>query len=115
MTDKRYRYGIIGTGRENGTEGATGFGMANAHIAAFKTTEKADLVAIADIREDNARLFLDRHESGAKHYSDYHAMLEQEPLEIVSICTWPHLHAEMTIAACEAGVKAVYCEKPMAT
>jgi predicted dehydrogenase len=41
-------------------------------------------------------------------------MLRQEALDIVSISTWPHLHAEMVIAAAEAGVKAVHCEKPMA-
>ena len=35
------------------------------------------------------------------------AMLAQEKLDIVSISTWPHLHAEMVIAAAEAGVKAV--------
>jgi len=41
-------------------------------------------------------------------------MLAQEALDIVSISTWPHLHAEMVIAAAEAGVRAVHCEKPMA-
>ena len=41
-------------------------------------------------------------------------MLTQENLDIVSIATWPHLHAEMVIAAAEAGVKAIHCEKPMA-
>jgi UDP-N-acetylglucosamine 3-dehydrogenase len=33
---------------------------------------------------------------------------------VVSICTWPSLHAEMAIAAAEAGVRAIHCEKPMA-
>jgi len=47
-------------------------------------------------------------------YTDYREMLARENLDIVSICTWPHLHAEMVIAAAEAGVKAIHCEKPMA-
>jgi predicted dehydrogenase len=115
MSSNRYRYGIIGTGRPHRSEGATGFGMAHTHWPAFESTGQTDLVSIADIREDNARLFLDKYQSKAKPYLDYHEMLAQENLDIVSICTWPHLHAEMAIAAAEAGVKVIFCEKPMAT
>ncbi len=111
----RYRYGIIGTGRPHRTEGATGFGMAHTHYPAFIATDKVDLVAIADIREDNARYFLETHGSSAKPYADVHEMLANENLDIVGICTWPHLHAELSIAAIEAGVKVVHCEKPLAT
>jgi predicted dehydrogenase len=42
-------------------------------------------------------------------------MLAEEKLDVVSICTWPHLHAPMVITAAEAGVAAIHCEKPMAT
>ncbi|MDA4129794.1 MAG: Gfo/Idh/MocA family oxidoreductase, partial [Thaumarchaeota archaeon] len=35
-------------------------------------------------------------------------------LDIVSICTWPILHKEMTVNAAVAGVKMIWCEKPMA-
>lgn len=112
----RYRYAIIGTGREIGTEGATGFGMAHSHIGAFTATDRVDLVAVADIVEENAQHFLTKYErTDARIYTDYHEMLEQEKPHIVSITTWPHLHAEMTIAACESGALAVHCEKPMAT
>ncbi len=110
-----YRYGIIGTGRPHGSEGATGFGMAHAHYPAFRATGRVDLVAIADIRDDNASLFLKRYDSEAKHYRSYPEMLATERLDLVSICTWPHLHAEMAIAAAEAGVRAIHCEKPIAT
>ncbi len=33
---------------------------------------------------------------------------------MVSICTWMHLHEPMVLAAIQAGVKAIHCEKPMA-
>jgi predicted dehydrogenase len=111
----RYRYGIIGTGRPHGTQGATGFGMAHPHYHGFIETGRAELVAIADVREDNGRLFLDRYDSRAKLYADYREMLAAESLDIVSVCTWPAQHAEMVVAAAEAGVKAIHCEKPMAT
>jgi len=42
-------------------------------------------------------------------------MLAEESLDIVSVCTWPHLHSALTIAAAQSGVKAIHCEKPMAT
>ena len=42
-------------------------------------------------------------------------MLAQEDLDIISVATWHKLHAPMTIAACAQQVKAVLCEKPMAT
>lgn len=62
---------------------------------------------------DNARAFQERN-GGDRLYEDYHEMLAKEDLDIVSISTWPHLHAEMVIAAAEAGVKAIHSEKPMA-
>ncbi len=111
----RYRYGIIGTGIPWKSEGATGFGMANPHYTGFAASGKTDLVCISDIRADHADQFLKRHNCTATIYSDYREMLDKEKPDIVSICTWPHLHAEMVVAACEAGIKAIHCEKPMAT
>jgi predicted dehydrogenase len=72
------------------------------------------MVACADIRRENADAFVEKY-PGVKPYMDYKEMLASEGLDIVSVCTWPHLHAEMTIAAAQSGVKAVHCEKPMAT
>jgi predicted dehydrogenase len=41
-------------------------------------------------------------------------MLAEADLDIVSVCVWPHLHAEMVLAAAPAGVQAIHCEKPIA-
>ena len=108
-----YRVGIIGCGRPLGTDGATGFGMGHAHAGGYEASPDAEIVALADINLENARAF--RAEHGGGHiYQHYREMLEKEKLDIVSICTWPHLHAEMVVAAAEAGIKAIHCEKPMA-
>ena len=72
------------------------------------------IVALADINLENAQAFQEKW-GGDALYVDYHEMLAQENLDIVSISTWPHLHAEMVIACAESGVKAIHCEKPMAT
>ncbi len=108
-----YRVGIIGCGRPWRAEGATGFGMSHQHALGYRASSDARIIALADISLENARAFQEQH-GGDQIYQDYHAMLAQENLDIVSISTWPHLHAEMVIAAAEAGVKAIHCEKPMA-
>ncbi|HMO57582.1 MAG TPA: Gfo/Idh/MocA family oxidoreductase [Roseiflexaceae bacterium] len=108
-----YRVGIIGCGKPWRTEGATGFGMSHQHAEGYKASSDAAIVALADISLENARAFQALH-GGDALYDDYRVMLANEALDIVSISTWPHLHAEMVIAAAEAGVKAIHCEKPMA-
>ncbi|MEM7032037.1 MAG: Gfo/Idh/MocA family oxidoreductase, partial [Chloroflexota bacterium] len=95
------------------SEGATGFGMSHRHAQGYNSSPDCQLAALADISEENAKAFQDVN-GGDNIYLDYRKMLEKETLDIVSISTWPHLHAEMVIACAEAGVKAVHCEKPMA-
>lgn len=112
-----FRVGFIGTGRPHRTEGSTGFGMSHQHAQGYKAAgDAAAMVAFCDLVEENARAFRDEHgdESGSV-FTDYHQMLREANLDIVSICTWPALHAPMVIACAEAGVKAIHCEKPIAT
>ena len=46
-------------------------------------------------------------------YDDWHALITAPNVDVVSIVTPPHRHAEIAIAALQAG-KHVLCEKPMA-
>ena len=113
MNSTPFRVGFIGVGRPWNTEGSTGFGMAYQHADGYTQTGRCTLAACADLSDGNAQAFAEKY--GVPHtYSDYHKMLAEEKLDIVSVCTWPHLHAPMTIAAARAGVKAIHCEKPMA-
>ena len=109
----QFRVGIIGCGRPWKSPGASGFGMSNFHAHGYTTSPDTTIVALADINLDNARAFQAAH-GGERIYTDYHEMLAREQLDIVSVCTWPQHHAPMVIAAAEAGVKAIHCEKPMA-
>src|SRR5881397_931624 len=109
----QFRVGIIGCGRPWKSQGASGFGMAHFHAHGYTASPDTTIVALADINLDNARAFQAVH-GGERIYTDYQEMLAREQLDIVSICTWPHLHAPMVIAAAEAGAKAIHCEKPMA-
>ncbi|MBX3012371.1 MAG: Gfo/Idh/MocA family oxidoreductase [Caldilineaceae bacterium] len=48
-----------------------------------------------------------------QRYTDWRDLIAADNIDLVSIVTPPHLHAEMAIAALQAG-KHVLCEKPMA-
>ncbi len=102
----QFRVGIIGCGRPWKSQGASGFGMSNFHAQGYTASPDTTIIALADINLDNARAFQAAH-GGERIYADYHEMLAQEQLDIVSICTWPHHHAPMVI-------EAIHCEKPMA-
>jgi predicted dehydrogenase len=108
----KYRVGIIGCGRRRRADGSVGFGMSHGHAVGYETCPDTEIVALADIKRENAEAFQQVH--GGRIYEDYREMLAEEKPDIVSISTWPHLHAPMVIACGEAGVKAVHCEKPMA-
>ena len=113
MTDT-YKVAFIGTGRPQGTEGATGFGLAYRHADGFLQTGRCTVAACADLDESVARLFAEKY-GLPKVYTDYHEMLAAEKPDIVDVCTWPHQHAPIVLDAARAGVKAIHCEKPMAT
>jgi len=109
-----FKVGIIGCGRPRKEEGSTGFGMGHSHCRAYQALPDCEVVACADIKQENLEAFAKEHKV-PNTYPDYKKMLQKEDLDIVSICTWIALHAEMVCASAESGVKAIHCEKPMAT
>jgi myo-inositol 2-dehydrogenase / D-chiro-inositol 1-dehydrogenase len=73
----------------------------------------AKVVALCDIKPDR----LDKAATAAVRdnpatYADWRKVIERKDVDAVFIATPPHLHAEMAIAALQAG-KNVYCEKPI--
>jgi UDP-N-acetylglucosamine 3-dehydrogenase len=104
--------GIIGTGKPFQTQGSTGFGMSRSHARGYQLAG-CKITALADLNPDNAKAF-QADFGGDRIYTDYRKMLADGKLDIVSIATWPKLHHDMVIAAAEAGVRAIHCEKPMA-
>ena len=47
------------------------------------------------------------------YYVNYEEMLNNENIDILSICTQPDSHEDIVIAAVKNGVKAIFCEKPI--
>ena len=83
------------------------------HAGAYSKTKKVKLVSAADIEEKKLKIFSQRWKVN-RVYVDYKKMFKNECLDIVSICTPTSLHRKMTIDAADSGVKAIFCEKPIA-
>ncbi|WP_127580228.1 Gfo/Idh/MocA family protein [Paenibacillus koleovorans] len=100
----KLRIGIIGTG-----------GIANGkHMPSLKRQGNVDMVAFCDIVEERAvKAANDFGAEGAKVYTDYREVLKDGSIDVIHVCTPNYNHAEITIAALEAG-KHVMSEKPMA-
>ena len=84
------------------------------HAGAYRTTPGFELVAAANRSADKLQAFGARWGVRAL-YTDFREMLREERPDIVSVCTRSPEKAEITIAAAEAGVKAIIVEKAMAT
>lgn len=110
-----YKAAVVGAGRAPatiGTHGFEGFSIGYWHGAAFQANPEIDLTAVVDISGENASAFAE-HFGSVTAYADFEDMLATERPDILSICTWPTLHRDMTVAALRAGVRIVLCEKPM--
>ena len=94
------RVGVVGLGR----------GFALTAPSALKS-EFVDVVAAAAARDESQKAFRSVFQGDA--YSTYDQLLSDNSLEAIHIATPHQLHAEMAIAAAEAG-KHVLVEKPIA-
>ncbi|HLV81451.1 MAG TPA: Gfo/Idh/MocA family oxidoreductase, partial [Chthonomonadaceae bacterium] len=94
---------IIGCG-ERGHEHAKGYAI----------SPDTQIVAAVDPKPE-ARRSLHEKFGVPNVYADHQAMFAEHRPDIVSICTWPGLHAEQVMDTARAdGVRAIHCEKPMA-
>ena len=83
------------------------------HIKAL-TSSCIDVIAIADCE----RCALDRASSdapGAAAYTDWAELLERHQPDLVTVATTSPAHESVVVAAADAGVPSVLCEKPIAT
>ncbi|MEP7285229.1 MAG: Gfo/Idh/MocA family oxidoreductase [Chloroflexota bacterium] len=94
--------------------GVIGLGIGQLHAEGYHISPDATLVALCDA--DELRL----HDFGHKYnvppeglFTNYQRMLAEAKLDVLSVCLPNFLHAEVSIAALNAGVH-VLCEKPLA-
>ncbi|MBH5400026.1 Gfo/Idh/MocA family oxidoreductase [Bradyrhizobium sp. CNPSo 4010] len=83
------------------------------HMYAFRRVYGVDVeVAAVAARGDKVVAFA-RHHNIPRVYRSFAELIADRDLDVVDICTPPNLHAEMIVAAMQAG-KHVICEKPFA-
>ena len=108
-TKKTLRVGLIGYGF-----------MARTHTNAYKRVSdffpelknKPVLAAVCGRNEERVKDFAEQW--GYESYeTDWRTVIAREDIDAIDICTPNNMHAEIAIAAAEAG-KMVLCEKPLA-
>ena len=96
-----YRVGIIGGGRQ-GTH----------HARDYHLHPRTEVAAVADTDPENLELFCERF--GVPGYASYEEMLAKEDLDISAPVLPVKANPDAVIASAQAGVKAIFCEKPLA-
>ncbi|GIP38009.1 oxidoreductase [Paenibacillus sp. J31TS4] len=99
MSDK-IRFAIVGAGV-----------ISPFHAKAIAGNPNAELVAISDVDADKAKKLASDLQV-ADTYSDYEQMLKRDDIDAISICLPSGMHADVAVAAAEAG-KHIFCEKPL--
>lgn len=111
---RNYRAGIIGCGRIGcGFDDDPQREYVSTHAGAYTRTIKTELAALADLNRMKLEQYAEKF-SVQGQYEDYRQMLAQERLDILSVCTWNNTHRKIVEDAVKAGVKAIFCEKPLA-
>jgi UDP-N-acetyl-2-amino-2-deoxyglucuronate dehydrogenase len=115
-----YRAAIIGVrggiarGRPSPDVWRERWTLPHSHASAYASHPRVKVVAVCDLVPEYMEQYERDWEPVAK-YTDYREMLKREDLQLVSVVTGDHLHAQMVVDAAEAGVAGVFCEKPLAT
>ncbi|MCC7261694.1 MAG: Gfo/Idh/MocA family oxidoreductase [Candidatus Latescibacteria bacterium] len=114
-----YRAGIIGLGFIGAADQVSGDALGQrvedldgTHLVALDRHPQVRVVAGSSRDAGRRQRFAQR--TGAETYASWQEMLESERLDIVSVATYTPTHEPITLACAAAGVRAVYCEKPVA-
>ena len=122
--EKNYRVGVVGLSgiAANRPAAETGAILTTpsptSHLSAYHHLPQTDVVALCELKTE---LFEKVAQTWGQEfgeletYTDYRAMIEREELDIISVCTSDNRHTDIVVAAAEAGVKGIICEKPLAT
>ncbi len=108
-----YKTAIIGCGNiAGGYDPHVPSTWSATHAGAYHLCKKTSLFAVAD--SDSIQLENFQKKWGiAKGYTDYREMIENEKIDILSICAPTDLHFDIFNRAIDAKIKALYLEKPL--
>lgn len=119
MNTSSYRAGIIGLGFIGAADQTSGDALGQrvenldgTHLVALTRNPRIQLVAGSSRDDGRQSRFAER--TGVRTYSDWREMIAKEALDLVSVATYTPVHKEVTVACARSGIRAIYCEKPMA-
>lgn len=81
-------------------------------VIAHKAAMYGKIAAVCDVDKNVRDPVKAAFGSYPRDYEDYHKLLDDKNVDLVTIGTPDHWHTKMVIDACRAG-KDVYCEKPL--
>lgn len=93
-------------------------GVGRKHAEGLIGLPNAELVAACDLLQPALDGFQEDWKDAWPNlglYTNHREMLEKENLDIVTVATSDHRHADLVVDASNAGTKGIFCEKPMAT
>jgi predicted dehydrogenase len=120
----KYRVGIVGLRgiaaslADPAPHWSLGSAAPHSHASCYAVMPNTEVVAVCDLDTELADGFVSEWRNVWENiatYSDYREMLSQQKLDILSVVTSDHRHADIVVDAADAGVQAIYCEKPLAT
>ncbi len=110
---KTFKTGIIGCGRIGSLlEEDPLRGKPCTHTGGFSALPNVKMIAGCDINETRLKKFGQQWEV-KNLYTNYHDMLSENSLDVLCIATWTNQHATMALDGVRAGVKGIFCEKPI--
>jgi predicted dehydrogenase len=95
-----------------------GEAVPHSHAGAYALEPRATVVGVCDLKPELIERF--RADWGARFpdasgYTDYQELLAEQRPDLISVVTSDDRHAGIVLDAVAAGVKGVFCEKPLAT
>ena len=82
------------------------------HAGAYSNNSKTRLHALCDIDINKLSKYGEKY-SVKNLFTNIDELLEKAKPDLISVCTLPDQHEEITIKAVKAGVKGIFCEKPI--
>lgn len=86
--------------------------MGQIHIGAWKEVENAEIISISDVDEGRVKTVAEKY-GIRKSFTDYKKAIDEEGVNVVSICTPTCFHPEVMIYSAQ-NQKDVFSEKPIA-
>lgn len=111
----RYKVAIVGCGRIASLfDDDSKRKYIATHIGAYKHVKETEVEAVCDIDKKRLQKCLNRWRI-QRGYIDYREMLNEEKVDILSICTPQESHYPVVKeAASNKNIRAIFCEKPLA-